>query len=482
MVVHTDGMNVGKKGNEMRKHFFYLLVILALAGLTLSGCASGGQPQVAEAAAKVEAPVTVPTERPQIEILQWNHFVPQYDKWFDPFAESWGNTAGVDVAVEHVSLTELPGRLSAAVEAGEGPTLVELIIGGSTFVEGVHDLTDLNMQAQEMFGEQIGTCKANSYLPATDHYYAFCVAWVPDPGNYNIDLWTEAGYPNGPSTWMELLEGGAKIKQETGVPVGIGLSPELDSEMANRAIIWSFGGAIQDKNENVVINSPEVIEAVEFMAEFYQQTMTDDVFNWNAATNNQGLIAGDLSYILNSVSAYRSLQKLDPEAADRIGFVEALSGPNGEQYASSHVWSIYVIPNYVQGEELEAAKAFLLHLAGNYNQAVFNSELYNFPAFKSTAPELYEAGGWLDVDPFGSRPASKLKLLGNAENWVTHLGYPGPANPAMAEVYAKNIITTMMGQVARAEKTPEEAVAEAEVEITAIVEKWRAKGFVGGGQ
>ena len=231
--------------------------------------------------------------------------------------------------VEHVALTELSGALDAAIEAGEGPTLVELIIGASSYVQGVHDLTDLNLQAQEMFGEQVETCKANSYLPATDSYYSYCVAWVPDPGDYNIALWTRAGYPNGPASWMDLMEGGARIKNELGVPVGIGLSPEMDSEMANRAIIWSFGGSIQDENENVVINSPEVIEAVKFMAYLYQQSMTEDVFSWNAATNNKGLIAGELSYILNSVSAYRSLQKIDPEAAHNIGFVEPAAGTEG---------------------------------------------------------------------------------------------------------------------------------------------------------
>jgi multiple sugar transport system substrate-binding protein len=460
-----------------RNHILFILV--AILGLILIACTPQGQE--VQAKAGDEAKVQPSVAKTEIKILQWNHFVPQYDKWFDPFARAWGNTAGVDVTVEHVGLTELPGALTAAIEAGEGPTLVELIIGASPYVEGVHDLTNLNLQAQERFGEQIETCQANSYLPATGRYYAYCIGWVPDPGNYNIELWTQAGYPNGPTTWPELLDGGARIKKEFGVPVGIGLSPELDSEMANRAIIWSFGGSVQDENENVVINSPEVIEAVEFMARLYREDMTEDVFNWDAATNNQGLIAGELSYILNSVSAYRSLQKLNPEAADNIGFVEALRGPRGQQYASSHVWSIYVIPKYVEGAELEAAQNFLLHLTQNYSQAVFNSELYNFPAFKSTAPELYEQGGWLEVDPFGSRPPDKLKVLAQAENWVTHLGYPGPANPAVAEVYSSHIITTMMGKVARGEKTAEEAVADAEVQIEAIFDKWRAKGYVSDG-
>jgi multiple sugar transport system substrate-binding protein len=264
--------------------------------------------------------------------------------------------------------------------------------------------------------------------------------------------------------------------------MGLGLSPEIDSNMAMRAIIWSYGGSIQDENENVVINSPEVIEAVQYVVDLYQQTMTEEVFAWNAASNNQGLIAGELSYILNSISAYRSLQKIDEPAADNIGLTAALKGPRGDQHASSHVWNIYVMPNYVEegSDEMAAADAFMLDLTANYDQAVYNSEIYNFPAFKSTVPQLYAPGGWLDVDPFGSNPQDKLKVLLSAEDWVTYLGYPGPSNPAVAEIYATNIIPTMMGRAALGEVTPEEAIAEAEAQIKEIFAKWRERGFVGG--
>lgn len=420
-------------------------------------------------------------EGTELRILQWSHFVPQYDVWFDPFAREWGQANGVNVTVDHIDQAQLIATLTAAIDAGEGPTMVELIIAPSLFVEGVHDLTDVNMRAQELFGEQAPTCIANSYLPAADMWYGFCHAWVPDPGDYDIAMWTEAGFPNGPATWQDLLEGGAYIKENLGVPMGLGLSPEIDSNMAMRGIMWSFGGSIQDENECVVINSPENIAAVEYLVQLYQQTMTEEVFSWNAASNNQGLIAGELSYILNSISAYRSLQKIDPEAADNIGFTEALRGPDGLQHASAHLWSVYVIPNYVEegSPEMQAAKAFMLHLVANYNQATFNSELYNFPAFPSTVPQLTAEGGWLDVDPFGSRPPNKLQVLRTAEDWVTHLGYPGPGNPAEAEVYATHIIPQMMGQAALGELTPEEAVAWAEEQIVPIFEKWRERGYVG---
>lgn len=431
-----------------------------------------------EATAEPEAAAEGFPEGTQLNILQWSHFVPRYDEWFDQFAADWGDQNGVDVTVDHVDIASLNPSLSAAIDAGEGPTLVELPLAAANFVEGVHDLTDLNMRAQDMFGEPADTCVANSYLPANDMWYGYCHGWVPDPGDYDISMWTEAGFPNGPETWDDLLQGGAYIRDNLGVPLGIGLSPEIDSNMAMRAIIWSFGGAIQDENECVVINSPEVVEAVNYLVDLYNQTMTEEVFGWTAASNNQGLIAGELSYILNSISAYRSLQKIDEEAANNIGFTPALSGPRGDQHASAHLWFIYVIPSYVDPDSAEyrAAEEFLLYHTENYSDATYNSELYNFPSFASTVPELEQ---WLNDDPFGSNPADKLTVLLTAKDWVTYLGYPGPSNPAVAEVYATNIIPTMMGQAALGELTPEEAVAQAETQINDIFAKWRDRGLVG---
>jgi multiple sugar transport system substrate-binding protein len=477
----------------VNKRFSLALSFIMVAATVVTACAPAApatpaatQPpqvvtqtviQTVEVAPTAAGPFQGPyAEGTSLKILQWSHFVPQYDVWFDPFAKAWGDANGVDVSVDHIGLADLPAALTSAIDAGEGPSLVEMLFAPSAYIEGLNDLTDVNMQAQQLFGDQEATCKNSSYLPATGTYYGYCHAWVPDPADYVVDKWAAVGYPDGPHTWADLLDGGKKIKDQFGVPVGLGLSPELDSRMAARAIIWSYGGSVQDENECVTINSPQTVAAVKYMADLYNSTMTDEVFGWQAASNNQGLIAGELSYILNSISAYRSLQDIDPGAADNIGFGPALGGPDHAGVTSAHVWSIYVIPKYVQGDELKAAKAFMLHLTANYNQAVFNSKLYNFPAFPSTVPQLDD---WLKADPFGSRPADKLQILGTAKDWVGWLGYPGPANPAIGEVFGSNVLVTMMAEAARGEKTPEQAVADAETKINTIFQSWRDKGLVG---
>lgn len=413
----------------------------------------------------------------ELSILQWDHFVPGYDVWFDEFVKQWGEDNGVNVTIDHINIAEIRGRTAAEIELGEGHDLYEHLAPPANFELDMMDLTELNKEAEKRFGEQASVCKKSSFNPVTNKFYGFCHGWIPDPGNYRKSLWELVDKPEGPNTWGDLLEFGTRINKELGVGMGIGMSKEIDSNMALRALMWSYGASVQNENGQVVINSPATIEAVEFMAELYTNTMTDEVFDWQASSNNQALIAAKASYILNSISAYRTAQKAIEKVADDVFFVPPLSGSNGKGVASAHVLGIYTIPKFSKNSD--TAEEFLLYLVENYDQAVLNSELYNFPGFPSTAPELMESGGWLDDDPFDSNPADKLFPLKDAESWTVNVGYPGPANAAIGEVFDSFIIPNMFAKAIKREKTPEEAVAEAEVLINEIFRKWKDKGLVG---
>ena len=442
-----------------------LTVLAACAKNGTTGTGTASQTTISEPAKKLSG---------DLKILQWSHFVPAHDQWFDPFAKSWGTQVGVNVSVDHINNAELFTRAAAEIQAKEGHDLIEFISPPSNLEPSVLDLADVNQEATKRFGKQIDLCTKSSYNPTTKKYYGFCHGYAPDPGDYRKTLWEKIGMPNGPSTYQELLDGGTKVKQ-AGTNLGIGMSNEIDSNMAARALIWSYGGSIQDANENVVINSPETIAAVDFMAKLFKATMTDEVFGWDAASNNQGLIAGNLSYILNSISAYRSAQGANPQVADDIFFTAPLKGPNGKQIASEHAILVYVIPTYAKN--VDAAKEFLLHLTANYSQATNNSRLYDLPSFPDT---VKERDMWLDTDPFGSKPANKLAVLKDAEKWSVNIGYPGPANAAEGEVFNTFVLPQMMAKAARGQLSAKDAVAEAEGRIKTIFQQWRDRKLVGG--
>jgi ABC-type glycerol-3-phosphate transport system substrate-binding protein len=417
-----------------------------------------------------------------LRILQWSHFVPRYDTWFDEFARQWGEENGVEVTVDHINLAEIGAATASEIAAGEGHDLIEWLSPPSSLEPSVLDLRDVNEEAVSRFGEQIGLATRSSYNPTTEKYYGFCHSWVPDPGNYRISLWDQVGMPQGPTTWQELLDGGKQIKDELGVQMGLGMSNELDSNLACRAVLWAFGGLEQDASENIAINSPETIAALEYMKELYENTMTPEVFSWVPASNNQLLIAGQASYILNSISAYRTAQTVDPVVADDIGFIAPLVGPAGAESSlvSEHVIPIYVVPTHAANPD--AAKEFMLALTENTSQIVLQSELYNFPSFFDMNPELLEDEGWLDVDPYNSNPIDKLQVLKGFVDYSTVIGQPGSANPAIAEVFNTFIIPQMFAKVATGDMAPDDAVAEAEALMIPIYERWLAEGLIGGGR
>ncbi len=426
-----------------------------------------------------------------LRILQWSHFVPSYDTWFDPYAKAWGKRNNVEVVVDHIALADLGVRANAEVAAQRGHDLFQFLSPPAAFEPQVLDMRDTVTEAERHVGPLLELCRKSTYNPVTRKWFGFTDNYVPDPGDYLKSIWTEIGMPEGPKTWEDLYKAAPLIKAkhpEIQIPIGIGMSQELDSNMAARAMIWSYDGSVQDANEKVVLNSEHVIEAVEFGARLFKVGMTPAVMSWNAASNNQALNARETGYILNSISAYRTAQDNKLPVADDTFFVPALKGPRGTGWASEHVMGVYVIWKFAESPGL--AKRFLVDLVRNYREAVLGSKLYNFPSFPGSvaaasvpmAKKPEEGQKWIEEvcakDPFGSNPANKLSTIANALKWSTNIGHPGPANPAIGEVFDTFVLPTMFANTATGKMTAKESVAEATKQVERIFAKWREKGLV----
>jgi len=466
--------------NRTRRDVLRTAGALAL-GATLIGCAReedsgpagpGGDPNQAPAETFNEPSRKLSGD---LKLLLWSHFVPSHDAWFDQFAKSWGQKVGVNVTVDHIDQAQIPTRIGAEIQAGQGHDIIQYIATLSQYEPSVIDLKDLVEEANRRWGTQLELCRKSSFNPTTGKFYAYAPGWVPDPGNYRKSLWSPVGLPNGPTTWDELLRGGAEIKKSRNVQMGLGMSQEIDSNMVGRALMWSYGASEQDENERVVLNSDATVAAVEFMARLFKDTMTNEVFSWTAASNNQGLVAGKLSYIVNSISAWRTAQGTNPQVADDTYFVRPLRGP-ADGIAAQHVMYNYIVPKHAKNPD--AAKEFMLHYTANFASATYHSKLYDFCAWSSLTPKLEQ---WLGNDPFRGQPADKLAFLKEATTWSTNMGHPGPANTAVGEVLARFIIPNMFATAARGQATPKQAVADAETQVKAIYDKWRKAGLVGGG-
>jgi hypothetical protein len=454
--------------------------------------------QAAAGAAAMAVPmVFVPryarAQQRTLRILAVSHFVPSFDAWFDPFAERWGRERGVQVFVDHISTAELVPRATAEVAAQQGHDLYFFDTAPSAFEPHVLDLRDVTQEAERRFGPMLPLVRRSVYNPNTRKFFGFSDRWILFPGNYLRGIWSAVGMPAGPGSWEDLLRAGNEIKRrfpEIQIPIGIGFSQDIDSNMATRAILWSFGASIQDANENVVLNSEQTIRAVEYGVRLFREVMNPAVLSWNAASNNQALNARQTSFIINPISAYRTAQANRLPVAEDIFFTPALGGPRARWVPGQA--AAWVIWRFARSPDL--AKDFLLALLENYRDAVLASRLYNFPSYpgsvaesRTPVAEKPDAGRrWIQAacirDPFGSNPPDKLRVLADAEQWSTNIGHPGPANPAEGEIFDTYLIPDMFAQAATGRLSVREAVQQTHRRCVEIFRKWRQQGLVGGGR
>src|SRR5437867_6558100 len=278
-----------------------------------------------------------------LKIVQWSHFVPAYDKWFDnTFTKEWGAKHDTNVIVDHIAISEINARAAAEVAAKKGHDLFMFVSPPAAYEKQVIDHKEIYQEVERKHGKKISLAEKSTYNQKTKKYFAFSDSYVPDPGNYRKDLWSQVGFPHGPDTYDDLLAGGKRIKAKFGNPLGIGLSQELDTSMAVRAVLWSFGGAEQDEAGRVTLSSENTIEAVKFVRELYRQCETPEVFSWDVSSNNRVNLSGQLSFVQNAISVTRSAEKDNPEMSKLIQLTPALKGPV-RRIAADHLMDCYVI-------------------------------------------------------------------------------------------------------------------------------------------
>jgi multiple sugar transport system substrate-binding protein len=399
-----------------------------------------------------------------LKILQWSHFVPRYDEWFDKkLTKEWGDKHNTQVIVDHISAPEIRARAAAEVAAQKGHDLFMFLDPPPVYENQVIDHNELVEELEGKHGKMVDLAHKSTYNPKTKRYYGVSDSWVPDPVNYRKDLWDAVGMV--PDTWEDVRVGGAKVKQQFGNPVGIGLSQELDTSMAMRAIMYSFGSHEQNEEGQVTINSKETLEAVKFVRALYKETMTAEVFTWDPSSNNRFMLAGKGSLALNAISITRSAEKDVAEMSKKIQLAKSPAGPV-RRMGLEHVMGVYVIWRFAENKE--GAKQFLLDLVGNYRTAFLESEFYNFPSFPKTVPDIAEL---IAKDPKAD-PPDKYKILTDFWDNATNVGYPGYATAAIDEVFNTFIIPTMFARAARDELSPEDALKAAEREMKRLFAKW----------
>ena len=108
-----------------------------------AGATTAPTTAAAAAAKPTAAPAVSQNLGGDLNILQWNHFVPAYDTWFDQMAADWGTKNKVNVTVDHISNLDLPARLAAESAAKTGHDIIQFQAQVQTYRYEGHNVGDV---------------------------------------------------------------------------------------------------------------------------------------------------------------------------------------------------------------------------------------------------------------------------------------------------------------------------------------------------
>jgi len=414
----------------------------------------------------------------ELRIMQWAHFVPAYDQWLDnTYVKQWGQANDVEVKVDHINNALLYSTGASQVAAQSGHDLFWFISPPSTFQKQVVPVTDIVQEVSRKLGPMSRVARKSTYNPKTKQFYGFPDDYAPDPVQYRRSYLQQAGVSL--NTWEDLRKGAPKLKA-IGHPVGLGMSNEIDSNMLLTSLLYCYGGFIQNEENRIVIgqgtNRKGAIEALTVMRDIYRNGMSDEVFAWTAASNNQAFLANRLSVALNAISIARSAENSGNTALSDDTWLSSIPRGPVTRLGNEHVMGVFVIWKFAKNKA--AAKKYLIDQQLGYREHFIRSGYYNFPAWTGAIK-----GGFKEIrkmcaeDPH--KPRGKYTILTTiAEKYTTNPGHPGNTTPVMDEIYNTFLIPQMFAEVAQGKSTPAEAVTAFSSKAQSIYRKWRNQGLV----
>ena len=414
----------------------------------------------------------------ELRILQWAHFVPAYDQWLDnTYVKQWGEKNDVDVKIDHINNALLFSTASAEVAAQSGHDLFQFLNPPSSFQKQVIPLTDIVQEVTKKLGPMTRVGQRSCYNPKTKQYFGFPDNYAPDPVQYRKSYWQEVG--GSLKTWDDVRKAAPKLKA-IGHPVGLGMSNEIDSNMFLISLLYCHGGFIQNEEGRIVFgqgsNRKGAIEALRVMQDIYKNGMSDEVFAWTAASNNQAFLAGKLAMALNAISIERSAENSGNTALSDDSWLASIPRGPVMRMGNEHVMGVYIIWKFAKNKQ--NAKRFIVDQQLAYQTHFEKSSFYNFPGWTGAIKGGFKAiNKMAAADPH--KPKGKYTILTTiAQKYTTNVGYPGYSNAVIDEIFQRYLIPQMFAQVAQGKKTPADAVTEYDKAFKQLHRKWQNQALV----
>jgi ABC-type glycerol-3-phosphate transport system substrate-binding protein len=346
----------------------------------------------------------------KLKMALWDHWVPTGDAAMKKLVEEWAAKNKVDVELDFLTSIGSKINITMAAEA-QAKTGHDVYAFDSWTVQQYGDSLDPMDDVMKRLIAKYGKLgHAYEYLGVADgHWLAVPVGWGSAPLTScarismlkkfaNIDV--QAWYPAHPSTpeaaadWtydtqLKLAEASFKA----GFPIGFGCgSNSTDANQTWGATFGAFGADLVDGKNNIVVESDNVMQVMEYISKMIK-FMPSDAVSWDDASNNRALISGKAAYIWNPPSAWAVAKRDAPDVAADCWTFPNPRGAKGRLVPHRpYFWGVW---SFAQNKG--AAKDIIEWLSQREQVEALSMAVvgYDIPPFES----MSDLPVWSDIEP-----------------------------------------------------------------------------------
>jgi multiple sugar transport system substrate-binding protein len=309
----------------------------------------------------------------KINLMRWKRFIEAEDQAFMRMVAAFTKATGVEVNVTNESFEDVQPKASVVANTGQGLDMVwGLYSLPHLFVSKCLDVSDVADYLGKKYGGWAGS--ANAYGMAGGKWVGIPVATTGGLMNYRKSSMEKAGFKEFPKDTASFLELCRALKKNN-TPAGFALGHASgDANTWLHWALWAHGGNAVDKDDKVIINSPETAKALEYVKALYE-TFIPGTASWNDSSNNKIFVAGDLHLTSNGISIYVGAQKDNKAVAEDMDHAYMPIGPVGKP-TELHLCFTMLTFNFTKyPNACKAFQAFMLE-AENFNPWVESAQGY----------------------------------------------------------------------------------------------------------
>lgn len=309
----------------------------------------------------------------KLNMMRWRRFVEAEDAAFMKMVAAFKAATGVEISVVNESYDDIQPKASVVANTGQGLDMVwGLYSLPHLFPAKCLDVTDV----ADYLGKKYG-----GWAPAAELYGKSGSKWICIPiattgglMNYRISSMEKAGFKEFPKDTAGFLEL-VKALKKNNTPAGFALGHASgDANTWLHWALWSHGGNLVDKDDKVIINSPETAKALEFVKALYENFIPGTA-SWNDSSNNKIFVSGDLHLTSNGISVYVTASKENKAVADDMNHAYMPIGPVGKPTELHLAFPILTFNFTKAPNACKAFTAFMLE-AANFNPWVESAQGY----------------------------------------------------------------------------------------------------------